>query len=60
MVFFFLFSLALVLLALFGEEGGLALYLNEFWPLLEILIAFVALGVAAPNHDSSPRRRRAD
>jgi hypothetical protein len=57
LVFLILFSLALVLLALFGEVGSLALYLSEFWPLLVILFAFVALGIAAPNHDRSPRRR---
>jgi hypothetical protein len=55
LVFFFLFSLALVLLILFGEASGLALHLSGFWPLLLILFAFLALGIAGRSS-----RRRAD
>jgi hypothetical protein len=47
LVFFFVFSLAVGLLVLYGEVSGLALYLGEFWPLLLIVLAFCGLGLAA-------------
>jgi hypothetical protein len=49
LVFFILFSLALVLPMLFGEVGSLALYLSEFWPLLLTVFALVALGIRWPR-----------
>jgi hypothetical protein len=57
LLFFILFSLALVLLILFGEVSGLALRMSGFWPLLLILFAFWALGIAGRDHDRSSRRR---
>ena len=49
MLYFILFSIVLVLLTLFGEVSSLTLYLSEFWPLLLVLFALVALGIRWPR-----------
>jgi hypothetical protein len=57
LVFFFVFSLAVGLLVLYGEVSGLALYLGEFWLLLLIVLAFCGLGLAAQTATDRPAVR---